>query len=152
MKRLLAALLLLMATPFVHAEGDLLMARSQQTFPEAMLQLQNTIKEYGYTISRVQRVDIGLTKSGYKTDKYRIVFFGKAAEINALTQRHPQLMAYLPLKIVIFAEEDETMLVAMNPSMFNELVEEAMINDFFARWENDVRAILQEMREAGDRG
>jgi uncharacterized protein (DUF302 family) len=152
MKRLFTALLLLMAPALLHAEGDLLMARSQQTFPEAMLQLQNTINEYGYTISRVQRVDIGLTKSGYKTDKYRIVFFGKAAEINALTQRHPQLMAYLPLKIVIFAEEDETMLMAMNPSVFNNFVEKAMINDFFSRWENDMRSILQEMREAGEKG
>lgn len=152
MKRLFAVLLLSLAPLLADAEGDLLMARSQQGFPETMLQLQSTIKEYGYTVSRVQRVDIGLTSSGYKTDKYRIVFFGKPAEINALTQRHPQLLAYLPLQIVIFAENEETVMLGMNPSVFNYFVEDAMVNDFFTRWENDMRAILREVREAGEKG
>lgn len=151
MKRFLIAMLCLLGSGFANAEGDLLMVRSQQSFPETMLQLQTTIKEYGYTVSRVQRVDIGLTASGYKTDKYRVVFFGKIAEINALSQRHPQLMAYLPLQIVIFAEGEETVLIGMNPIIFNEFVEDAMVNDLFARWENDMRAIIREVREAGEK-
>ena len=56
---------------------DLIMARSHEKFPEAMLTLQESIAAHGYTVSRVQRIDIGLTGMGYKTDKYRIVFAGK---------------------------------------------------------------------------
>ena len=110
MKRLLLIGLIVcswLASP-AYAE-DLLMFRSKQTFPEAMLALQTSIAEHGYTLSRVQRVDIGLTKSGYKTDKYRIVFFGKSSEVNAIKFAEPELIPYLPLKIAIFAEGQETM-------------------------------------------
>jgi len=59
---------LLMHIPVANAE-DIVMARSTLAFPEAMLALQESIREHGYTLSRVQRVDIGLTGMGYKTDK-----------------------------------------------------------------------------------
>ena len=72
----------------------LFMARVKMSFPEAMLKLQETIKEHGYAISRVQRVDIGLTKSGYMTDKYRVVFYGKADENQKLLDQFPVLQAY----------------------------------------------------------
>lgn len=95
--------------------GELIMVRSDKTFPEAMLLLQDAIKQQGYRLSRVQRVDIGLTKLGYQTDKYRVVFFGKTDEIHYLTRHHPELIPYLPLKIAIFAEAEETLLVTSRP-------------------------------------
>ncbi|HEB66665.1 MAG TPA: hypothetical protein ENI93_01830, partial [Gammaproteobacteria bacterium] len=58
-KPVLLLLLWLLAMPAL-AE-DLLMARIPMTFPEAMLKLQNVLKQHGQTLSRVQRVDIGLT-------------------------------------------------------------------------------------------
>ena len=69
--------------------NELLMVRTQQTFPEAMLTLQTSIREHGYSITRVQRIDIGLTGMGYKTDKYRIVFVGKPKEIQYLVDKYP---------------------------------------------------------------
>ena len=54
-----------------------------------MLALQESIRDHGYIVSRVQRVDIGLTGMGYKTDKYRIVFAGKAEEIRTSQKRRP---------------------------------------------------------------
>lgn len=150
MRRLLLLLLLFVSSSNSYAEGDLLMARSQQTFPEAMLTLQTAIKDYGYTISRVQRVDIGLTKSGYKTDKYRVVFFGKAAEINAVVSQHPELMAYLPLKIVIYAEAEETVLITMNPAAYKQFTNDKVTEHLFSRWENDIRAIMAELRAGAE--
>ncbi|HEY9149909.1 MAG TPA: DUF302 domain-containing protein, partial [Gammaproteobacteria bacterium] len=67
MKRMLLAWVLLAWLLPVQAEG-LLMVRSAQSFPEAMLTLQGAIELQGYTLSRVQRVDIGLTASGFTTD------------------------------------------------------------------------------------
>lgn len=128
----------------VYAE-DLLMHRSKQTFPEAMLALQGSIGEHGYTVSRVQRVDIGLTKSGYKTDKYRIVFFGKLSEVNAIKFAEPELIPYLPLKIAIFAEGQETMLVAANPVQYASFVRNKNIADILRRWENDLRSIFNDV-------
>lgn len=56
---------------------ELLMVRVNNTFPSTMNALQNAVVKQGYQLARVQRVDVGLTKSGYKTAEYRIVFFGK---------------------------------------------------------------------------
>ncbi|MDH5784062.1 MAG: DUF302 domain-containing protein, partial [Chromatiales bacterium] len=124
MKKLtqLLTALLLITSPALYAGNDqLLMMRSAQSFPETMLALQKSIGEYGYTVSRVQRVDIGLTSSGFATDKYRIVFFGKPEEVRHLTARYPQLIPYLPLKITLFAEQDETVLTTFDPTMLSVL-------------------------------
>lgn len=138
------SLVLLLVQPAI-AE-DLLMARVSMTFPEAMLKLQNTLKKYNHTLSRVQRVDIGLTSKGYKTDKYRIVFYGQADEIRHLADEYPQLIPYLPHKIAIFAEEEDTMLVAVNPEMLFE-TEDPNLQSIMKKWHEDLQLIFKDMRE-----
>ncbi len=137
-------LLLFVSLP-AQAE-DLLMARVPMTFPEAMLKLQDTIKKYNHTLSRVQRVDIGLTAKGYKTDKYRIVFYGQADEIRELTDKHPQLIPDLPHKIAIFAEEEETMLVAINPEALFQ-TDDPKLQAIMKKWHQDLQLILKDMRQ-----
>ena len=148
MKWLLAGLIMLVTTVTATAsESDgLMLHRSTQNFPEAMLALQTSIGEHGYKVSRVQRVDIGLTKSGYKTDKYRIVFFGKSNEIRAVKQSQPQLIPYLPLKVIIFSENNETLLVAANMTQFSELTNNESTRELLQRWKNDIRSIFSEIR------
>ena len=135
----------MLALPTAQA-ANLLMARSSLPFPEAMQALQDNISAHGYTVTHVQRVDVGLTRSGFQTDKYRIVFFGKADEVRTLSQRYPQLVPYLPLKITIFAEQDETLLTTFDPRMLRQLVPGAAMAAQLDRWSNDVSAILAEMR------
>ncbi len=141
---LILGLLLLPGLPAI-AE-DLLMARVPMTFPEAMLKLQSTLKKYNHTLSRVQRVDIGLTAKGYKTDKYRIVFYGQAGEIRQLADEHPQLIPYLPHKIAIFAEDEETMLVAVNPEMLF-LTDDPKLQATMKKWHEDLQLIFKDMRQ-----
>ncbi len=143
-KPVLLLLLWLLATPAL-AE-DLLMARIPMTFPEAMLKLQNVLKQHGQTLSRVQRVDIGLTAKGYKTDKYRVVFFGRLEEIREVADKYPMLIPYVPHKIAIFAEEDETLIVAANPErLFPE--KDPALQRFVRQWKKDLEAIFHDMRE-----
>jgi len=148
MRRLIVGLLMLATSITITAsESDgLILHRSTQNFPEAMLALQTSIGEHGYTVSRVQRVDIGLTKSGYETDKYRVVFFGKTSEIRAVKQSQPQLIPYLPLKIVIFSENNETLLVASNMTQFSALTENTNTRDLLQRWNNDIQSIFSEIK------
>lgn len=140
------ALLVLFAEP--AAAEQLLMARSTQAFPEAMLTLQSAIGSHGYTVSRVQRVDIGLTSSGFKTDKYRVVFFGKPEEIRNLAIRHPELIPYLPLKATIFAEQSQTVVVTANPAEFGDFVHDPQVHKVLLGWRRDLRSILDEVRNA----
>ena len=137
--------LLLLTGPPTLAE-ELLMARVPMTFPEAMLKLQETIKKHNHTLSRVQRVDIGLTAKGYKTDKYRVVFYGQADEIKQLANAYPQLIPYLPHKIAIFAEEEETMLVAINPEMLFQ-TDDSELQAIMKKWHNDLQLIFKDMRQ-----
>lgn len=128
--------------------NDLLMVRSQQGFPEAMLTLQTSIKEHGYDVLRVQRIDIGLTGMGYKTDKYRVVFVGKTKEIQYLVDKYPQMIAYMPPQISIFAEQGETMLVTANPGVYADMIDDEADKIMFKRWESDVYSVFDDIRNA----
>jgi uncharacterized protein (DUF302 family) len=146
LQRMVLVLLICALSVSAHAE-DLLMVRAPAMFEESMAVLQQAIGAQGYTLSRVQRVDIGLSESGFKTDKYRVVFFGKPAEIRALSGRHPDLIPYLPLQIAIFAEGDETLLVAANPVQLRAAYADAELDRVFTQWEQDLRAILDKVRQ-----
>lgn len=137
---------LMFLSPTVQAD-NMMMARTTQGFPEAMAELQNLIKSKGYVISRVQRVDIGLTKSGYKTDKYRVVFYGKPDEIRRLSRRYPELTAYLPLKISIFAEQRDTIMVTANPQHLSKAGDKELTLAI-EQWEKDLVDIFHKLRDS----
>ena len=128
--------------------SDLLMVRTQQNFPEAMLALQTSVKEHGYSVTRVQRIDIGLTGMGYKTDKYRIVFVGKPEEIQYLINKYPVLAAYMPPKVSIFAEKNETVLVTANPKIYADMMDNEKDKILFKRWESDIYSVFEDIRNA----
>jgi len=146
MKKILLMLMMLVS-PVLIAQ-DLFMVRSQLPFPEAMSVLQQSIGESGFKVSRVQRVDIGLTKSGYKTDKYRVVFFGDLDELRAVSDLHPELIPYLPLKISIFAENDETLLLASSFKHLRPFYPSPDLQWQFDSWESAIREILERVRVA----
>ena len=131
--------------PGLLAAEEMIMVRSVLPFPEAMLALQESIAAHGYTVSRVQRIDIGLTGMGYKTDKYRVVFAGKIDEIRQLTAMSPELTPYLPPKVSIFAEEEQTILVTINPRIYAEIAGDAIDPVIFDRWESDLRSIFYDV-------
>lgn len=123
-----------------------LMVRTAHSFETAMGILRQTLEEYGYAVAHVQRCDGGMAEFGYKSDFYRVVFFGKIDEVRVLSDRHPELIPYLPLKILVFAEDDETVLVALNPLELAEFFERGDLQVQFKRWHSDISSILQEVR------
>jgi len=146
---LLAVLLLSLSVSSMPVmAGDLIMVRTQQDFPEAMLTLQTSIREHGYAITRVQRIDIGLTGMGYETDKYRVVFVGKSKEIQYLVDKYPVLAAYMPPQVSIFAEEGDTVLITANPMIYADMIEDDKDKILFRRWESDVYSVFDDIRKA----
>ena len=126
---------------------QLMMARTKQNFPEAMLKLQETIRNFDYTVSRVQRIDIGLTASGYATDKYRIVFFGTEKEIALISKKYPHLTPYIPWKIAIFAEQQDTLLVSANPMQLSNK-QHPGADKYLLKWKTDIEKIMNILRES----
>lgn len=140
------SLTLLFGAPVI-AE-DLLMARTDNQFPEAMSLLQSAISSRGYKITRLQEVNENLAKRDFKSDMYRVVYFGKYDEIKRVTAKHPELIAFLPLNITIFAEGDQAILVGSHPQMLRAYFPDPGLKPLFERWEKDMVAIMDEVREA----
>lgn len=142
----ITTLTLFLTTP-VMAEG-LLMARTDNQFPEAMTLLQSAISSHGYKITRLQQVNENLAKRHFKSDMYRVVYFGKYDEIKQVTAKHPELIPFLPLNITIFAEGDQAILVASHPRMLETFFPDPGLKPIFERWEKDMVAIMDEVRES----
>jgi uncharacterized protein (DUF302 family) len=138
---------LALAAPPAHAD-ELLMVRAERPFTDAINQLEIAIQDHGYKIARIQRVDVGLASGGYKTAQYRLVFFGKPEELREIEQRYPQLLPYLPLKIVIFAEGDSTLALSYNPAILQTFFKIDALQPQVRRWEKDIREILDQFASA----
>lgn len=145
---ILSLILMLSAVPAVTA-SELMMERVNRPFPETMNALQETIRASGYTVSRVQRVDVGLTSSGFKTAEYRIVFLGKPEEIRQLAARYPELIPYLPFQIVIFAEGEDTILLAMDPRQLGDHYRQPELAAHFERFAKDLQTIITQVVRQG---
>lgn len=139
---------LLLGLSAVACADQLLMIRSSLPFPEAMLALQNAITTRGYKVTRVQNVDQGLSKTGYQTDNYKVVFYGKPDEVAQLASKHPEVIPYLPLNVAIFAEQGSTILVTSHPGVFANFFPDTELSAIFLRWENDLNEIVNEVHEA----
>ncbi|MDA8259844.1 MAG: DUF302 domain-containing protein [Betaproteobacteria bacterium] len=134
--------------PSAALADEMIIVRSSRDFEDTMSTLQNAITARGYKVSRVQRVDVGLEARGYQTDKYRVVFYGKADEVAALAGRHPELIPFLPLSVAIFAEGGQTLLATNRPRSLAAFFPAPELKPTFERWEKDLRGIFDEIRQA----
>jgi len=139
---LIAVLLLL---PVTSLAENMIMLRINHSFDNTMILLKEKLNEYGYKVAHIQKCDGGLTDSGYQTDMYKSIFFGKFEEMRQLTNTHPQVIPYVPLKIVVMKEKDTIVLVALNPETLAEFFPDKTLVTQFGRWASDIRAIFEEV-------
>jgi uncharacterized protein (DUF302 family) len=145
-KTLISLLFVCLLIPVPAFADDMIMRRIPMTFPETMSALQAAIVAEGFKVSRVQRVDIGLTSSGYNTAEYRIVFFMREDVVHDIVKQHPELIPFLPLKITIFAERSDTLLVTLNPKKLAEFFPDLKMEKTFAKWSDEVNRILDRVQ------
>jgi hypothetical protein len=74
-----------------------------------------------------------------------VVFFGRIEEIRDYAEKYPILIPYLPHKIAIFAEEDETLLVTANPERLFP-TDDPGLKAIVKQWHEDLQAIFEDMR------
>ena len=99
-------------------------------------------------MGRRREVNENLARRDFKSDMYRVVFFGKYDEIKALTAQHPELISFLPLNITIYAEENQTILVSAHPRELEKFFPDPTLKLAFERWDKDIIEIMNEVREA----
>ena len=129
------------------AADGLIMVRMDKPFPEAMALLQSAISSRGYTVTRLQQVNENLERREFKSDMYRVVYFGKLDEVKQVTARQPGLIPFLPLNITIFAEGEQTILVSSHPQTLRQFFPDPALNPVFDHWESDIVSIMDELRE-----
>lgn len=147
--RFTLALVLFFAITAVVQANSLIMGRVSLKAEIAYAYLTSSLEEHGYTIAHVQTCDLGLADFGYKSDFYRVIFFGKLEEVRELSAKFPELVPYLPLKIAIFAEKDETVLTALDPTGLADYFPSKELRIQFVRWHSDLESIMHDMQVAG---
>ena len=147
-KLLLAALLLLMGS--AHAiTNDMMMVRMHIKAEVAIEYLKSALEQRGYAIAHTQKCDGGMHSFGYTTDFYRSIFFGKGTEAREIAKAHPDFVSYIPLKMTVVAERDETVMSIVNPHAFDRFYsDDPMMLQHFKNWHHDILSIFSDLRAA----
>lgn len=145
LRRFWLFLILSVASAVPHAD-NLLMGRVSLRADVVFEYVKSSIEEHGYGIAHLQLCDGGMTDFGYKTDFYRVVFFGKINEVRGISRDYPELVSFLPLKMAVIAEKDETLITVLNPQALAPFYTDQGLLIQFGRWENDLRSILDDVR------
>jgi uncharacterized protein (DUF302 family) len=146
MKKIISLILLLLSFNS-FAEQPILMTRSPDKAEVAFDYSKHLLTEYGYTIAHVQTCDDGMGSFGYHSDFYRVIFFGKVNEVQSISKNHIELVPFLPLKLAIFAEKNETIITALNPMNLEKFTDDPQVKIQLSRWKNDIQSILNELSE-----
>ncbi len=131
----------------VHAD-NMLMSRIPMRAEIVLEYVKTSIEEHGYAVAHVQLCDGGMADFGYTSDTYRVVFFGKVEETRMISARYPELVSYLPLKIAVIAEKDETLLTVLNPEALEPFFADQEIQVQLGRWASDLNSIFDDVRRA----
>jgi len=126
-------------------------AQTRDDFPDVMLELQTSIQEKGYKVSRVQQVDVGMEKAGYTIDEYRVVFFAKPEEVKFILKEYPEFASFLPLSITIYKDGDRIRLLGMPFALPRAQDSTKELGKMIAAWEKDTADILRQTVENSDR-
>jgi len=138
-------LLLMVGNAFAD---NMVMARVPMKADLTFEHLKDAIEGHGYSVAHVQLCDGGMKEFGYKSDLYRVVFFGKIEEVSHISEDHPEFVPYVPLKMTVVAERGETLLSIVNPQTYAVYYpNDKDMQIQFARWYNDILSILSDMQK-----
>ncbi|QTR50237.1 hypothetical protein [Candidatus Thiothrix anitrata] len=130
----------------IQAQDKLLSVRTSQQFDVALEQVQQVLTRHGFQVAHIQKCDSGLEGMGYKTDDYKIVFFGRLEEVRALSKQYPDLVPLFPFKLAVYTDGDDTVLSVLNPEAVAPLMAtDPVLQQQLSTWGKDFRAVLTDM-------
>ena len=144
--RSLILALSLLSTSAFSANDELLLERVNAKFSYAWTALSKSIKAHNYKSAYLQRCDFALNERHYKSDKYRILFYGDYQEMKQLSRKYPELAPYFPLKFTAMEEGKHTLIVGTAPIVLLPLVETNEERMIIFRWHEDMKSILKQVK------
>ncbi|MBT3276715.1 hypothetical protein [Candidatus Thioglobus sp.] len=144
--RVFALCVLMFASVASAGHNELLIERVNAKFSYTWLALDKTIKANGYKAAYLQRCDFALNERHYKSDKYRILFFGQYDEMKRMSAKYPKLSPFFPLKITVMEEGKHTLIIAAPPITLLPLVKTDEDRMLIFRWNEDMKNILKQVK------
>jgi len=149
MKKALLITLFLLVSSAQAITNDMMMVRMHMKADVAIEYLKSALEQRGYAIAHMQKCDGGMHSFGYTTDFYRSIFFGKGAEAREISKAHPDFVSYIPLKMTVVAEREETVMSIVNPHVFDRFYsDDPMMLQHFKNWHHDIFSIFSDLRAA----
>ena len=149
MKKIVFIALFLFISSAQAITNDMMMVRMHIKADVAIEHLKSALEKRGYAIAHTQKCDGGMHSFGYTTDFYRSIFFGKGAEAREISKAHPDFVSYIPLKMTVVAEREETVMSIVNPHVFDRFYsDDPMMLQYFKNWHHDILSIFSDLRAA----
>ena len=138
--------LLLLASPLLA--DNLIMIRTPLQFDDAEKRLKDAVAEYGYTVLEVNPINLSLVAADFSAEQYRAISLESSVGTAELLDRHPMLASFLPLRIILFAEHETSVLVTLNPLYLKNYFTDEELAGFFWQWNRDLHQILLTVQQA----
>jgi len=125
------------------ANDELVTKNSVQEFGSALSAVQMALEENGFKVQFVQSIDIGLANAGYRSDKYRIVFFMPEHGVKAVLVKRADLAELFPLKVTVYRDNGKVyMLRAQSASQLDNSVPDE-VRASFRTWDRQVNQVIK---------
>ena len=129
----------------VNADSGFLLKKINANFNQTWYSLYNQVKKSGYQTTYLQRCDFALKQRKYESNKYRILFFGKYENMEYLSKKYPKIVPFLPLKVVVIEEKNQTLLLANMPNILLEIVRGGDVH-IINKWQKDMEDIFTKIQ------
>ena len=132
----------LFSTP-VGAQDLFLTVSKPSQYLAALNDLSIAIANQDYTLIKIQPVDSGLRQKSYEVGNYKVLFFGNNEQVNKLLSISPEASVILPLKIILYQNNDSVIASAPNLQMWKGVFGDAL-DAMIDQWQDDIAKILKE--------
>ena len=133
-------------TEKMDKSNQMLLVRADHKFEDTLDIVKDVLHKNGFEVAHVQRCDGGLKHMGYNTDKYRIVFFGRLEEVREISKTHSELIPFLPFKLLVYAEGNQSIISIMNPENLKGTLKDKAFNRKLEEWKDEFVKILEQTK------
>jgi uncharacterized protein (DUF302 family) len=129
-----------------YAADDLIVTKkSIQDYTNAMSAVQMGLEEKGFKVQFVQRIDIGLAKAGYHSDKYRIVFFMPKKGVASVLSKCADLADMFPLKVTVYQDKGKVYVFSAKNSIQLDASIPQDVRAHFKFWDKQIDGVINNM-------
>lgn len=140
---LVFGMLLLLLSPTQASDSIIVMKKSIQDYANAMSDVQSSLEEKGFKVKFVQRVDIGLAKAGYHSDKYRIVFFMPKHGMAGVLSKRADLADMFPFKVTVYRENGKVYVFCVQTTSLLDSAVPTDIRALFQSWDKQIDGVVR---------